>query len=209
MRFTTHVERIFLVMGAFLVLPGLLHGILRVYPGEKNCRTGREVGGNEPRSAGRNQPDLPHGKVNMRILVDADACPVKEIIVRLARSRSIHVVMICDTNHVIRDGYSEVITVDQARDSVDLALANRLKPSDIVVTQDFGVAALALGKGCWALNQNGMVYDDGNMDQLLLERHNGQKIRRAGGRTKGMKKRDPEDDDKFEAALIHMLDANL
>ncbi len=145
----------------------------------------------------------------MRILVDADACPVKEIIVRLARSRSVHVVMVCDMNHVIRDGYSEVITVDQGRDSVDLVLANRLKASDIVVTQDFGVAALALGKGCWALNQNGLVYDDGNMDQLLMDRHIGQKVRRAGGRTKGMKKRAPEDDAKFEAELTRMLDANL
>lgn len=145
----------------------------------------------------------------MRILVDADACPVKEMIVRMARGRGIHVIMICDTSHVIRDGYSEVITVDRERDSADLALANRLKPSDIVVSQDFGVAALALGKGCRVLNQDGMEYDAENIDRLLFERHLGQKVRRAGGRTKGMKKRKPEDDAAFEAALLHMLDAEL
>ncbi len=113
----------------------------------------------------------------MKILVDADACPVKEIIVRQAKKR------LLDTSHILNDGYSKVITVDKGRDSVDIRLANLLEAGDIVVTQDFGVAALALGKRAKAMNQNGMVYDDRNMDQLLFERHLGQKIRRAGGRT--------------------------
>jgi len=145
----------------------------------------------------------------VRILVDADACPVKDIIVKLAKRHSVHVIMICDTSHVLRDDYAQVVTVDKARDSVDLALANRLKPSDLVVTQDYGVAALALGKGCWVLNQNGMVYDADNIDRLLFERHMGQKIRRAGGRTKGVKKRRPEDDAAFEAALGRILETDL
>ncbi len=145
----------------------------------------------------------------MRILVDADACPVKEIIVRLGRSRGVHVIMICDTSHIIRDGYSEVMTVDKARDSVDLALVNRLKPSDIVISQDYGVAAMALGKGCRVLNQNGMEYDEDNIDRLLFERHLAQKVRRAGGKTSGNKKRSKENDSDFEAALLHVMDANL
>ncbi len=123
----------------------------------------------------------------MKILVDADACPVKEIIVRQAKKRGIPVVMLLDTSHILNDGYSKVITVDKGRDSVDIRLANLLEAGDIVVTQDFGVAALALGKRAKAMNQNGMVYDDRNMDQLLFERHLGQKIRRAGGRTAGAK----------------------
>lgn len=145
----------------------------------------------------------------MRILVDADACPVKEIIARLGRSRGVHVIMICDTSHIIRDGYSEVMTVDKARDSVDLALVNRLKPSDIVISQDYGVAAMALGKGCRVLNQNGMEYDEDNIDRLLFERHLAQKVRRAGGKTSGNKKRSKENDSDFEAALLHVMDANL
>ena len=129
----------------------------------------------------------------MKILVDADACPVKEIIVRQAKKRGIPVVMLLDTSHILNDGYSKVITVDKGRDSVDIRLANLLEAGDIVVTQDFGVAALALGKRAKAMNQNGMVYDDRNMDQLLFERHLGQKIRRAGGRTAGAKKRTRSD----------------
>ena len=82
----------------------------------------------------------------MKILVDADACPVKEIIVRQAKKRGIPVVMLLDTSHILNDGYSKVITVDKGRDSVDIRLANLLEAGDIVVTQDFGVAALALGK---------------------------------------------------------------
>lgn len=88
----------------------------------------------------------------MRILVDADACPVKGIVVEMARQRGIPVLMVTDTSHRIQDGYSQVITVDKGRDSADLRLANEMEPGDIVVTQDFGVAALALGKGCRALN---------------------------------------------------------
>ena len=145
----------------------------------------------------------------MKILVDADACPVKEIIVRQAKKRRIPVVMLLDTSHILNDGYSKVITVDKGRDSVDIRLANLLEAGDIVVTQDFGVAALALGKRAKAMNQNGMVYDDHNMDQLLFERHLGQKIRRAGGRTAGAKKRTRSDDESFESAFIDILEKNI
>lgn len=142
----------------------------------------------------------------MKILVDADACPVKDIIVRVARERKLEVIMLVDTSHELNDGYSRVITVDKARDSVDIALINIARPGDIVVTQDYGVAAMALGKRARAVNQNGLIYSDGNIDKLLFERHLGQKVRRAGGRTKSIKKRTREDDDKFEAIFRRMVE---
>lgn len=141
----------------------------------------------------------------MKILVDADACPVKEIIVRVAKKYNIPVIMLIDTSHEIDDGYSTVITVDKARDSVDIALINLVTTGDIVVTQDYGVAAMALGKEVKALNQNGMIYSDKNIDRLLFERHLGQKIRRSGGRTSHIKKRTQEDDERFERALISLI----
>jgi uncharacterized protein len=137
----------------------------------------------------------------LRILVDADACPVKNIIIRIAREKKVPVVMFIDTSHVLNDGYSEVITVDQSRDSVDIALINKVCKGDIVVTQDYGVAAMALPKGAKALNQNGLIYSNDNIDKLLFERHISQKVRRSGGRTSGPKKRTKEDDDKFERAF--------
>ena len=142
----------------------------------------------------------------MRILVDADACPVKEIIVRLAKQRSISVTMLIDTSHQWSDGYSEVITVDKQADSVDFALMRLLDHDDIVVTQDFGLAAMVLGKGARAVNQNGLVYTDDNIDKLLMERHIGAKVRRGGGRTKGPAKRTKEDNEHFEAVFAKLLD---
>ena len=141
----------------------------------------------------------------MQILVDADACPVKEIIVRQAKQLNIPVTMLLDTSHEFSDGYSTVITVDKGKDSADIRLANLIQPGDIVVTQDYGVAAMALGREAKALNQNGMIYDDSNMDRLLFERYLGQKIRRAGGRAGKNRKRTKADDLAFHDTLAKML----
>jgi uncharacterized protein YaiI (UPF0178 family) len=143
--------------------------------------------------------------MNMHILVDADACPVKDIIIRLAKERKIPVTMIIDTSHELNDGYSTVITVDKARDSVDIKLINLVEREDIVVTQDYGVAAMGLGKGAKVLNQNGLIYSDNNIDRLLFERHIGQKVRRAGGRTSSIKKRSKDNDEAFEKAFLKLL----
>ena len=141
----------------------------------------------------------------MRILVDADACPVKQIIVRLAKQRNIPVTMLIDTSHELNDGYSKIITVDKQADSVDYALMGLLAREDIVVTQDFGLAAMVLSKGARAVNQNGLVYTDGNINKLLMERHIGAKVRRSGGRTKGPGKRTKEDNERFEAELLRLF----
>lgn len=141
----------------------------------------------------------------MKILVDADACPVKELIVSAAKRRKIPVTMLMDTSHVLSDGYSTVITVDKGRDSADIRLVNLILPGDLVVTQDFGVAAMALARGAKALNQNGLVYSDGNMDRLLFERALGQKVRRAGGKAGKNKKRTRADDEAFVRELEKLL----
>jgi uncharacterized protein YaiI (UPF0178 family) len=140
-----------------------------------------------------------------RILVDADACPVKDIILRMAKQRNIPVTMVIDTSHELDDGYSTVITVDKGSDSADYAITNMATCHDIIVTQDYGLAAMVLAKGASAVDQNGMVYTSENIDSLLERRYIGQKIRRGGGRTKGPKKRTREDDERFEAALGRML----
>ena len=142
----------------------------------------------------------------MTIRVDADACPVKTIIVREAKKRKIPVTMVIDTSHELNDGYSDVIVVDKGADSADIKLINLTNPGDLVVTQDFGVAAMALGKGAYALNQNGMEYTEQNMDKLLFERHVGKEVRRRGRHTKGTSKRTDVDDRAFEAKLISLLE---
>lgn len=134
----------------------------------------------------------------MKILVDADACPVKSIIVKVAKEFGLPVLMFIDTSHSLDDGYSETIMVDKGRDSVDIALVNRLEQGDIVVTQDYGVATMALSKGAYGINQNGLIYHKDNIDRLLFERFLSQKVRRAGGKAFNPKKRNKENDEKFE-----------
>lgn len=143
----------------------------------------------------------------MKILVDADACPVKQIIVKVAREHNIPVIMFIDTSHLLNDGYSQVVTVEKSRDSVDIALINMVSRGDIVVTQDFGVAAMALPKGARAISQNGLIYTDENIEKLLFERHLSQKVRRSGGRTSGPRKRTEEDDIRFEQTLRKIINA--
>ena len=100
--------------------------------------------------------------------------------------------------------YSEVKVIGEGADAVDFALVNLCAKGDIVVSQDYGVAAMALGKGAHAIHQSGMRYTQDNIDQLLMERHLAKKARMAskGKRhIKGPKKRTGEDDERFERAF--------
>ncbi len=135
----------------------------------------------------------------MKIYVDADACPVVSIVEQVAEKYKIEVMLLCDTNHVLNSDYSEVKIIGAGADAVDFALINLCKKNDIVVTQDYGVAAMALGKGAYAIHQSGRWYTDENIDQLLMKRHLGKKERRASRKNhlKGPKKRTEEDDVKF------------
>lgn len=118
----------------------------------------------------------------MRIIVDADACPVKKEIVSIAKKHAIEVVMVCDTSHIISDDYAKTITVDKGSDSVDFALINMTEKRDIVVTQDYGVAAMALAKGAKAIGNNGVIFNAFNIDSFLTQRHLAKENRRKNGK---------------------------
>lgn len=141
----------------------------------------------------------------MKVIVDADACPVKEIIVRICKEYNKEVIMVIDTSHILKSDYAKVITVDKGADSADIYLINLAHRGDLIVTQDYGVAAMALGKGCMCLNQNGMIYNEGNIDSLLLSRHIGKKIRRSGGKINSVPKRTKEDDANFEKSFLELI----
>ena len=142
-----------------------------------------------------------------RILVDADACPVIRIVERLAKAHGIPVMLLCDTNHVLSSEYSEIKVIGAGADAVDFALINLCRRGDVVVTQDYGVAALALGKGACAIHQSGGLYTQDNIDQMLMERHLARKARMGKGKhhLKGPKKRTKEEDEAFEAAFQQLL----
>ena len=141
----------------------------------------------------------------MRILIDADGCPVVDLSIVIAKEYQLECILLCDTAHYFNREGARTVVLGQGADSVDFALVNMVKGDDIVVTQDYGLAAMCLARNCKVLNQNGMVYHDGNIDSLLASRYLGQKIRRSGGRTKGPAKRTQEQDEMFANQLRKLI----
>ena len=146
----------------------------------------------------------------MTIYIDADACPVTRIAEDIARKHGIPVILQCDTNHVLTSDYSTVKVIGAGADAVDFALINLCRREDIVVTQDYGVAALALGKGAKAIHQSGKWFTDDNIDGLLMDRHLAKKARRSGKHhLKGPAKRTEEDDKRFAESFERLIQEAL
>ena len=143
----------------------------------------------------------------MHLLIDADACPVVRITEQIAQKYDIPVTLLCDTNHVLTSDYSEVVVVGAGADAVDYKLIGICRRGDIVVSQDYGVAAMALGKGAYAIHQSGKCYTNENIDRMLMERHLNKKARKATHKNhvKGPKKRTAEDDVRFAASLEKLI----
>lgn len=141
----------------------------------------------------------------MRVLIDADGCPVVKICIEICKKNYIEAIILCDTSHVFNYEGVQTIMVDKGADSVDFKLVNLIKAGDVVVTQDYGLAAMCLSRRAIVLNQNGMIYDNSNIDSLLLARHTAKKIRNSGGRLKGNSKRTNEQDEAFRKALVEII----
>ncbi len=147
----------------------------------------------------------------MIIYVDADACPVKDIIKKIAKKYKIPVTMVMDTSHILSDDYCSVVTVSKANDSADYYIISKIQKNDVLVTQDYGLASIVLSKKAKVINQNGLVYTDENIDRLLLERHINREIRTFVKRRKHNKKRVNKDNynfsEEFEKLIINLLNA--
>lgn len=141
----------------------------------------------------------------MKILIDADGCPVVDIAVKLCLRYKLPCLLLCDTAHILQKDGAETLVFDKGADSVDFALVNRVQPGDIVITQDYGLASMCLARQAVALHQDGWLYTPDNIDALLFQRHAARKHRAAGGRTKGPSKRTEQQNLAFEAALTNLL----
>ena len=143
----------------------------------------------------------------MQIFVDADACPVVDIVETIAGKYNISTTLLCDTNHILYSDYSEVIVVGAGADAVDYKLISICHKGDVVVTQDYGVAAMALGKGAYAIHQSGKWYTNENIDQMLMERHLNKKARRSSHKNhmKGPRRRTEEDDVRFAQSFEKLV----
>ena len=141
----------------------------------------------------------------MRILVDGDATPYKEDIYQLATTYNIEMEVYVDYAHILIDVSYQVIECDIGHDSVDLLLLSHLQKQDILITQDYGLAALALGKDAYVLHVSGMAITSQNIDELLLRRYIGAHQRKSGKHIKGPSKQTQEDKQYFLAQLENLL----
>ena len=145
----------------------------------------------------------------MKVLVDADACPVVDITVQLCKEFQVACILLCDTAHILHRDGAQTLIFDKGADSVDFALINRATPGDIVITQDYGLASMCLAKQANVLHQDGWAYTEYNISGLMEQRHAAKKFRAAGGRTKGPAKRKPEQDASFRNALKLFLQQSV
>ena len=141
----------------------------------------------------------------MNILIDADGCPVVDLTLQIVKQFSVPVIILCDASHQIEREGAQTLVFDKGADSVDFALVNRVKPGDIVVTQDYGLASMCLAKRARVLNQNGLEYTADNMEALMLRRYENKKLLRAGKHPKGSAKRTKEQGMKFSETLKKIL----
>lgn len=148
-------------------------------------------------------------ETKVKVIIDGDACPVVRIVETICKEEQIPVLLLCDTSHEMNSDYSEVITVGKGQDAVDFMIIQKGKEHDVVVTQDFGVAAMSLGKGMYAIHQSGKEYTNENIDLMLFERHIAKEIRGKGKsckkHSKGPKKRTQEDNERFTKAFRDMI----
>lgn len=145
----------------------------------------------------------------MNIYVDADACPVKEIIIDEAVRRDLNVFLVTSISHFSLQENPpgvETIYVDNARDAADYRIMKLAKKGDLVITQDYGLASLALPKGCLVMHHKGFMYTNKNIDELLQTRYLSAQARKAGQRTKGPKAFTNEDREKFRERFIRVLE---
>ncbi len=145
----------------------------------------------------------------MKIIIDADATPKSalDICRRAAKEFSVSMVTVASFNHRIESDWH--VVVGNAPQEADTQVVNLTARGDIVVTQDWGLAAMVLGKGAFALSPVGRIYQEETIEFLLEEREIKARIRRSGGRTRGPKKRTAEDDLNFKKSLYRLLEKGI
>ena len=143
------------------------------------------------------------------VYIDADACPVTRETIAISRTHGVRVVIACNetqnvSRYTNRSGV-ESLQVGVGRDAADFAIVERLEPGDVVVTQDLGLAAMALGRSAAAISPRGRVHTSATIDMELAVRHAEQRHRRAGGRTRGPSAMEEDDRDRFRVAFERLL----
>ena len=142
----------------------------------------------------------------MKIYVDADGCPVVDIAIKLAKEYKLEIIVVKNYAHILNDDYATIVTVDISRDSADYYIVNNIQKGDIVISQDYGLAAMVLSKEGICISQNGLVISSENIDSMLNSRHINQKLRREQKVYTKIKKRDSMANIQFEKNLRKLID---
>ena len=145
----------------------------------------------------------------MKIYVDADGCPVVDIAIKIAKEYKLEIVVVKNYAHVLNDDYATIVTVDISRDSADYYIVNKVEKDDIVISQDYGFAAMVLAKEAICITQNGLVISTENIDGMLNSRHINQKLRREKQIYSKIKKRNPMANVQFEKSLRSLVNSLL
>jgi|SRR5699024_345101 len=148
----------------------------------------------------------------MKVIVDADACPVKDIIIEETKKRDVSLVLVSSLSHYSGrelPPHVEAVFVEAGADAADFRIVQLAKRGDIVVTQDYGLASLLLPKGCTVIHHKGFEYSDENINHLLETRYMGSMIRKGGGRTKGPKPFSKEDQRAFTELFCRKLETDI
>lgn len=145
----------------------------------------------------------------MKIYVDADGCPVVDIAIKLAKEYKLEIIVVKNYAHIINDDYATIVTVDISRDSADYYIVNKVKKGDIVISQDYGFAAMAMSKEAICITQNGLVISNENIDGMLNSRHINQKMRREKKIYTKIKKRNPLANVQFEKSLRILIEKHI
>lgn len=136
----------------------------------------------------------------MKIIVDADASPVKNEIIRVAANYNVSVILVMSIAHYSFQElppHVQTVYVEKGVDQADFKIIQLAQAGDIIVTQDYGLASLLLPKDCQVIHHRGYEYTDQNINQLLEQRHFSALERNAGLRTKGPREFTAADREKF------------
>lgn len=145
----------------------------------------------------------------MKIYVDADGCPVVNIAIKLAKEYGLEIIVVKNYAHRIVDDYAEIVSIDISRDSADFFIINKVNKGDIVITQDYGLAAICLSKSAIPINQNGLVYTNNNIDGMLNQRHIHRELRQQGKHHAKAKKRKLEANKTFENNFRRLIEKSM
>jgi uncharacterized protein YaiI (UPF0178 family) len=138
----------------------------------------------------------------IEIYVDADACPVKDEVYRVAGRHGLKVLVVTNSPiQVPRDPLIERVVVGAGMDAADDWIAERAGPGGIVVTADVPLASRCVKAGAAVIAPNGKAFDEDSIGLTLATRNLLHELRGAGEITGGPKPFAPRDRSQFLSAL--------